>query len=76
MFESQRYWYVISLAENNETSNQTLSQITDLSRPSAEDEFLKLYPRTTISGLVDCKTVSHLPFHKWFLNFIYNDFEI
>ncbi|XP_057418357.1 uncharacterized protein LOC130712543 [Lotus japonicus] len=45
-----------SLAKNNETSNQTLSQITDLSCPSAEDEFLKLYPRTTISGLVDCKT--------------------
>ncbi|XP_057420829.1 uncharacterized protein LOC130714874 [Lotus japonicus] len=45
-----------SLAENNETSNQTLSQITDLSRPLVEDEFLKLYPRTTISGLVDCKT--------------------
>ena len=43
--------------ENNESPFQGLTQLSQTSKHTVEEEFLTLTPRTTIQGLKDCKEV-------------------
>ncbi|XP_027916000.1 uncharacterized protein LOC114175441 [Vigna unguiculata] len=44
--------------ENNESPFQGLTQLSQTSKHTVEEEFLTLTPRTTIQGLKDCKEVT------------------
>jgi len=43
--------------ENNESPSQGLTQLSQSSKHTVEEDFLTLTPRTTIQGLKDCKEV-------------------
>jgi len=43
--------------ENNESPSQGLTQLSQSSKNTMEEDFLTLTPRTTIQGLKDCKEV-------------------
>ncbi|QCD95798.1 Replication factor A [Vigna unguiculata] len=44
--------------ENNESPSQGLTQLSQTSKNTVEEDFLTLTPRTTIQGLKDCKEVT------------------
>ncbi|QCD96690.1 hypothetical protein DEO72_LG6g1398 [Vigna unguiculata] len=49
--------------ENNESPSQGLTQLSQSSKHTVEEDFLTLTPRTTIQGLKDCKefgTIKHI----------------
>ena len=54
------------MCENTESSSQGLSQLSQSSKHSVEDDFLRLTPRTNIQGLKDCKYVR---IYQQFYNF-------
>jgi len=43
--------------ENNESPSQGLTQLSQTSKNTVEEDFLTLTPRTNIQGLKDCKEV-------------------
>ena len=43
--------------ENNESPSQGLTQFSQTSKNTVEEDFLTLTPRITIQGLKDCKEV-------------------
>ncbi|QCE00615.1 Replication factor A [Vigna unguiculata] len=49
---------VIQDKENNESPSQGLTQLSQTSKHTVEEDFLTLTPRTTIQGLKDCKEVA------------------
>ncbi|QCD94010.1 Replication factor A [Vigna unguiculata] len=48
--------------ENNESPSQGLTQLSQSSKNTMEEDFLTLTPRTTIQGLKDCKEVTYILF--------------
>jgi len=42
---------------SSESPSQGLSQLSEASKHSLEDEFLQLTPKNTIGGLKDCREV-------------------
>ncbi|XP_027913359.1 uncharacterized protein LOC114173274 [Vigna unguiculata] len=46
------------MIENNESPSQGLTQLSQTSKHTVEEDFLTLTPRTTIQGLKDCKEVA------------------
>jgi len=45
------------MCENTESPSQGLTQLSQSSKHTVEDNFLTLTPRTNIQGLKDCKEV-------------------
>jgi len=45
------------MIENNESPSQGLTQLSQTSKNTVEEDFLTVTPRTTIQGLKDCKEV-------------------
>ncbi|XP_027906001.1 replication factor A protein 1-like, partial [Vigna unguiculata] len=46
------------MIENNESPSQGLTQLSQTSKNTVEEDFLTVTPRTTIQGLKDCKEVA------------------
>ncbi|QCD94166.1 Replication factor A [Vigna unguiculata] len=61
-FSKQRCTFSMELViqdkENNESPSQGLTQLSQTSKHTVEEDFLTLTPRTTIQGLKDCKEVT------------------
>ena len=55
--------------ENNESPSQGLTQLSQSSKNTVEEDFLTLTPRATIQGLKDCKEV-RIFFFYFLSNFV------